>query len=405
LTACSLCRYPPLSSFDRIRWLFLLFGGRELGLKHWQEMADILDRVVELGRQGRATALAMVTQISGSAYRRPGAKLLVDAGGGFLGGVSGGCLEEDVREIGIGVLQSGTNRVLHYDTGTDETKLWGLGLGCDGEVDILVQPIPVASAVEPGGTWARVRALLDGDVPFAVATMVEEGQPSGTIVVGVGGRLAGALTNGAPGREPGPDGAALEAEVVRIAAAALDGGRSRLDTLGARRVFTDVLLPPPKLLVCGASDDARPTVALAATVGFRVFVADHRPAYLTQARYPAAQRLFLTRPEEEAPGLPADRDTFAVIKTHSLMRDTAWVKRLAATDLPFIGVLGPRARIQRIAAELGLTQDPRLFGPIGLDLGADGPEQVGLSIVAELLAVRARRSPRHLRERAESIHA
>jgi xanthine dehydrogenase accessory factor len=378
-------------------------------LKHWQEMAHILDRVVELGRQGRSTALAMVTQISGSAYRRPGAKLLVDAGGGFLGGVSGGCLEEDVREIGLGVLRTGATRVLHYDTGTDETKLWGLGLGCDGEVDIFIQPITAAEAVAADGIWARVRTLLAGDAPFALATLVQEGEthgrPAGTLVIGAGGgRLAGALVDPGAGSAAAAD--ALEAEVAQVALAALAGGRSRQDALmGARRVFTDVLIPPPKLVLCGASDDARPTVALAATVGFRVFVADHRPAYLTQERFPTAQRLFLIRPEDAAPELPADADTFAVIKTHSLMRDAAWIKRLVATQVPFIGVLGPRARIERIAAELGLTRDPRLFGPVGLDLGADGPEQVGVAIVAELLAVRARRQPHHLRERAEAIHA
>jgi xanthine dehydrogenase accessory factor len=370
-------------------------------MKHWQEMAHILDRVVALGRQGRATALAMVTQISGSAYRRPGAKLLVESGGSFLGSISGGCLEEDVREIGLGVLDSGASRLLHYDTGTDETKLWGLGLGCDGEVDILVQPISAADGAGEGGVWTRVRALLDGDAPFALATMVDVdgGRPGGTIVVGARGRLAGAL------RDQGPETDALEAEAVRLASVALVSGRSRFDTLGARRVFTDVLLPPPKLLVCGAGDDARPTVALAALVGFRVSVADHRPAYLTAERFPEAQRLFPIRPEEEAPGLPGDGDTYAVIKTHSLMRDTAWVKRLAATDIHYLGVLGPRARIEKIAAELGMQGDPRLFGPIGVDIGADGPEQVGLSIVAELLAVHAHRKPRHLRERAESIHA
>jgi len=367
-------------------------------LKHWQEMAHILDRVVELGRQGRPAALAMVTQISGSAYRRPGAKLLVDAGGGFMGGVSGGCLVEDVREIGLGVMESGANRVLHYDTGTDESRLWGLGLGCDGEVDILVQPIAAVDAAAPDGIWARARALLDGDAPFALATLVAEGHPPGTIAVGASGRLAGSL------KDRGPEAAALEGEVVRVAQAALASGRSRLDTLGDRRVFSDVMLPPPKLLVCGATDDARPTVALAASVGFRVFVADHRPAYLTAERFPGAQRLFLMRPEDHDPPLPVDGDTFAVIKTHSLMRDSAWIKRLAATEVPFIGVLGPRSRIQRIAAELGMTRDERLYGPVGLDLGADGPEQVGLSIVAELLAVRTRRPPVHLRDRVEPIH-
>ena len=371
-------------------------------------MALILDRVLALGRQGRATALAMVTQISGSAYRRPGAKLLVEAGGSFLGSISGGCLEEDVREIGLGVLESGASRLLHYDTGTDETKLWGLGLGCDGEVDILIQPISAADAGGAGGIWACVRTLLDGDEPFALATLVDAsidgnaGRPGGAIVVGARGRLAGAL------RDQGPETAALEAEVVRLASVGLASSRSRFDTLGARRLFTDVLLPPPKLLVCGAGDDARPTVTLAAMVGFRVSVADHRPAYLTAERFPDAQRLFLMRPEENSPqahGLPGDADTYAVIKTHSLMRDTAWVKRLAATEIEYLGVLGPRARIEKIAAEVGMQGDPRLFGPIGVDIGADGPEQVGLSIVAELLAVHAHRKPRHLRERVESIHA
>ncbi len=365
-------------------------------------MAHILDRVVALGRQGRATAIAMVTQISGSAYRRPGAKLLVEAGGSFLGSISGGCLEEDVREIGLGVLDSGTSRLLHYDTGTDETKLWGLGLGCDGEVDILVQPISAADAA--GGVWQRVRTLLDGDAPFALATLVDAqppdaGRPGSTIVVGTRGVLAGSL------RAEGTETAALAAEVVRLASGALASGRARFETLGARRLFVDVLLPPPKLLVCGAGDDARPTVALAAMMGFRVSVADHRAAYLTAERFPEAQRLFLIRPEDDAPGLPADGDTYAVIKTHSLMRDTAWVKRLASTEIHYLGVLGPRARIEKIAAELGMQGDPRLFGPIGIDIGADGPEQVGLSIVAELLAVHAHRKPRHLRERVESIHA
>ena len=366
-------------------------------------MAHILDRVVALGRQGRATALAMVTQISGSAYRRPGAKLLVEAGGRFLGSISGGCLEEDVREIGLGVLDSGASRLLHYDTGTDETKLWGLGLGCDGEVDILVQPISPTDAAAEGGVWTRVRALLDGDAAFVLATVVDAdadgGRPGGTIVVGSRGLIAGAL------RDQGPEMAALQGEVVRLASAALASGRSRFDAVGARRVFADVLLPPPKLLVCGAGDDARPTVTLAAMVGFRVSVADHRAAYLTAERFPEAQRLFLIRPEDEAPGLPGDADTYAVIKTHSLMRDTAWVNRLSATGIHYLGVLGPRARIEKIAAELGMTGDPRLFGPIGVDIGADGPEQVGLSIVAELLAVHSHRKPRHLRERSEAIHA
>jgi xanthine/CO dehydrogenase XdhC/CoxF family maturation factor len=363
-------------------------------LKHWQEMAQILDRVSRLGRQGRSAALAVVTAISGSAYRRPGARLLVDGEGGFMGGVSGGCLEEDVRDIGLEVARTGRSRLLHYDTGGDDTRLWGLGLGCDGEVDILVEPIPPEAAL---GTWAHVRELLDGDAPFAIATVSDDGAGGDIVVVGSGGRLAGRLA------DAGNDERALS-----VAGAALAAGQARLETRGDRRIFADVLLPPPRLLVFGAGDDARPAVAFAAAAGFRVHVVDHRPAYLMSARFPEAQKLHLLRPEDPAAAsVPMDRDTFALVKTHSLARDTAWVRRLLATSVPYVGVLGPRTRIEKILGAVGDgagTGAERIFGPVGLDLGADGPDQVGLAIVAELLAVRAGRAPRHLRERREAIH-
>src|SRR5262245_57123820 len=185
-------------------------------------MAHMLDRVLRLGREGRSTALAVVTKIHGSAYRRPGARLLIDGEGGFMGGVSGGCLEEDVRDIGLEVAQTGQARLRHYDTGSDDTRLWGLGLGCDGEVDILIEPIPPAAALGP---WARVRELLDGDAPIALATVSEEGAAGDIVIAGAGGRLAGRLP------DAGDDERALS-----VAAAALAAGRARLDASGARRI-------------------------------------------------------------------------------------------------------------------------------------------------------------------------
>ena len=360
-------------------------------MKHWQELGQILDRVLRLARAGRPAALAIVTRIRGSAYRRPGAKLLIEEDGSFLGGVSGGCLEEDVRQVGLQVLARGLSLRLRYETGDDDSRVWGLGLGCDGEVDIAVVPISVEAAL---GTWARVRELLDGDAPFALSTVMEDGGPTGVVVVGESGRLAGRL-----------DDAAADAEVDTVAGAALRARSSSLHRAGAWIVFTEVLLPPPNLLVCGAGDDARPLVAFAAAAGFRVIVADHRTAYLTAARFPDARRLLSLRPDDESAELPADGHTYAVVMTHVLKRDSAWVRRLSATDLPYVGVLGPRARTEKMLVALGLRNRERIFGPVGLDLGADGPEQVALSILAEVLAVASGREPRHLSERAVSVHA
>jgi len=359
-------------------------------VKHWQETGQILDRLVRFGREGRPSALATVTRIAGSAYRRPGAKLLIADDGGLLGGVSGGCLEEDVRQVGLEVLRSGRSRLRRYQTGDDETKLWGLGLGCDGEVDVLVQPVAPQTAV---GAWAAVRDLLRGDSPFALATLLDDGGVGDVLAVGEAGRVAGRFA------DPGDD-----SEVEAAAAAALRARRTGRQVVRGRAIFSEVLLPPPRLLVCGAGEDARPLVRFASGAGFRAFVADHRSAYLTAERFPEALELFLLRPDEAAAELPMDRETYAVVMTHSLERDTDWVRRLAAADARYIGVLGPRARTARILEQLRLADSERFFGPVGLDLGADGPEQVALSVVAELLSVRSGREPRHLRERLVAVH-
>jgi xanthine dehydrogenase accessory factor len=360
-------------------------------MKHWQELGHIAGRVARLGQEARRgesagarlAALAMVTRIEGSAYRRPGARLLIEPDGSFLGGVSGGCLEADVRRIGQGVIESGRARLLHYETGDDEERVWGLGLGCNGEVDLAVQPI---ARVELG-LFAELRTLLAGDAPFALATVVEEGGPGGLLLLGGSGQLATSF-------DP-----TTAAAVQAPTAAALARRRSGLQTVGGRQLFVEVLLPPPRLLVCGAGDDARPLVQFAAAVGFRVFVADHRPAFLTAERFPEAQGLLALRAEQPSEQLPAGPDTFAVVKTHSFEQDGKWAARLLACQVAYLGLLGPRARSEKILATIESGRRERVFAPVGLDLGADGPEQVALSVVAELLAVWSGRRPQHLRDR------
>jgi xanthine/CO dehydrogenase XdhC/CoxF family maturation factor len=224
----------------------------------------------------------------------------------------------------------------------------------------------------------RLRSLLAGDSPLVVHTVVE-GEDMGAM------RL-------------------LEADLSSDR-----GGhnRSGVQRIGDRDVFVEVLPPPPHLIVCGAGEDARPLVAYAAEAGFRVTVADHRPALLEPAAFPQASRLLHARPEESDKMLPPPERSLAVVKTHSLAPDREWVRRLLAAGVPYVGVLGPRLRTESILREIGASDEEaeRVFGPVGLDLGADGPRQVAISIVAELLAFIARREPRHLHERKEPIHA
>jgi xanthine/CO dehydrogenase XdhC/CoxF family maturation factor len=180
-----------------------------------------------------------------------------------------------------------------------------------------------------------------------------------------------------------------------------------MEKIAGRRVFIEVLPPPPHLIVCGAGDDARPLVAYAADAGFRVTLVDHRPALLDETAFPQASQRLLTRPEDLGISLPPGERSLAVVMAHSLAIDREWVRRHLAAGLSYVGVLGPRARTESILHEIGATATAaeRVFGPIGLDIGADGPRQVALSIVTELLAHIARREPQHLRESREPIHA
>lgn len=175
--------------------------------------------------------------------------------------------------------------------------------------------------------------------------------------------------------------------------------------IGAQRVFFDVCLPPPWLLVVGAGDDAIPLVRIASLVGFRTLVLDHRPAYLSVDRFPDATRLVNAKGSDVPATLPIGDRSFAVVMNHSLVHDREWVRRLLETDLRYVGLLGPRDRAEEILKQVDAKNADRVYGPVGLDLGADGPEQVAVSVVSELLAVHAGREPGHLRDCEQAIHA
>lgn len=360
-------------------------------MKHWKETAEILNRVARLAETGGRAAIATVVRIQGSAYRRPGAKFLVEQGGTTIGSISGGCLEADVREVALEVIRRSAPRLLHYETSTDDRTVWGLGLGCSGSVDIFVQPAMAPAALEVAG---QVRELLAGESPFAVSTLVEGPSPGCALAIAAGEVLAGSTGD-----------SLLDREIARQAAELLVRRESKLHGVASSTVFTEVLTPPPRLIVCGAGDDAIPLCAYASDVGFRVTVVDHREAYLSAARFRGAERLLALRPEEAASALSPAASVYVVVKTHSFAHDREWMRHFLAAGVPYIGLLGPRARTHEILRQIGQDGGDRVFGPVGLDLGAEGPEQVALSIVSELLAVASSREPWPLREKDGAIHA
>jgi xanthine dehydrogenase accessory factor len=355
-------------------------------VKHWRETGAIFDRLARVVETGRHAALATVIRIEGSAYRRPGAKFLVEDDGATTGSVSGGCLETDVRAYALEAIKTGKRRLLRYETGSDEETVWGMGLGCEGTVEVFVQPAGAEMLRDSAGA---ARSLVSQDVPFALATFVS-GTHEGRTVAAARGKLQG-------GFDPG-------AGVLAVASAHLQSGETGVEEIAGSSLFVEVLEPPPHLFLFGAGDDARPLASLAAEAGFEITVVDHRSAYLTPERFPPPARLLLRRPEDGVAGLGLSPRHSAVVQTHALAHDKTWLEALVKEPVGYIGLLGPRARRQQILQKIGMAAPQNLYAPVGLDIAPDGAEQVAVSIVAEMLAVRAGRPPLHLREKAGGIH-
>lgn len=322
-------------------------------MKIWNETFEVLSAAHAGIQGGHPCAIVILTNVKGSAFRRPGAKLLIRADGSMTGNVSGGCLENDLRERALKAMQTGHQETVHYNTGSDEDVIWGLGLGCDGELDLLLVPVLL-----PGSWLAMVLAEMHTFETFSLAWSLI----------------------------PGP---AMAPQI----AAHRDG-----------ESYLDVLEPPPDLVIVGAGDDAIPLVALAAESGFRVTIADHRPGYLLPERFPRAVSIVHTRPESADGKLPVSPRTMVLIKNHALEMDKKWGTYFDRTDVAYIGLLGPQKRCDKIRAGMTSGNLARVYGPAGLDVGSEGAEQIAVAIIAELIAVHAARTPGHLRHREAPIH-
>jgi xanthine/CO dehydrogenase XdhC/CoxF family maturation factor len=354
-------------------------------MKQWLETREVLGRLAKLLGEGKRAALATVVRVRGSAYRHEGAKMLVAEDSMTTGNVSGGCLEADVREVALDVITSRKPQLRSYCAGSDEIAAWDLGVGCDGQVEVLVEVVTDVRAYE--------RTLLDGTSPFASCVLVAD--PGCRLVVTAAG-AEGDLVD-----------SSFDDSVAALARSVLDGGGSAIHSIAGRDVFIDVFTPPPQLVVVSAGDDASALVRFATAVGFRIIVVDRRAGLLTRERFPGAANLIQATPEELVERVTLDEKDFAVVMTHNYVDDREYLRAILGTSVPYIGLLGPRQRADRILGELAVVDpvdEDRVYGPIGLDIGADGAEQIAISTISEILAIRSGRKPTSLRERRQPIH-
>jgi xanthine/CO dehydrogenase XdhC/CoxF family maturation factor len=338
----------------------------------------LLDAFSRWRDAGNDLVLATVYETAGSTYSKAGAQMLIDSEGNFQGMLSGGCLEGDLAERAAAVLQTGAPQQVTYDLGSKDEELWGLGVGCDGLMRIFLQPLRAAERHQP---FAAMATAYSGYSVTAAATVLASGSaalPVGATVV-AGAEESATIT--AAAREHLQAGLRQAAAERRTHVAEVDIAD------GTASVLFSCLLPPPNVLVLGAGLDAEPVVRLIAELGWRVTIQDHRPAYIAKGNFRGAEQVLNLLPGELASGLALDEFDAAIVMSHHLQTDRQYLELLAATNIGYIGLLGPIARRRRLQADLGslgVALEGRLHGPAGLDIGGRGPGSIALSIVAEL---------------------
>lgn len=334
--------------------------------------------------QGEPLVLATVIATQGSTYRKAGARMLFARDGAFAGLLSGGCLETDLHQQALQAIEQRRARTVEYDSRSSDDDIWGLGLGCEGAMRILLQPATAAAQYEP---LPRLLDRLPGRRRAAFATIVaswDSGWPAGRCW------FADEPAEGPVARELAAHCLAAERDEHPNQLVLLDAGASV-------EAFIGTIEPPVRVLLLGGGPDALAVVNQALLLGWAVTVVDHRPTYADATRLAAAERVILVQPGELAAraGL-ADYDA-AVVMSHHLPSDLAYLRQLADSDIGYVGLLGPAARRERLRAGLGETAarlEGRLFGPVGLDIGAATPEAIALAIVGEIHAMLSGRDGR-----------
>ena len=344
-----------------------------------KEIAQILELWSSVAAAGEEAVLATVVKTQLSSYRLPGARLLLTKHRRRAGSISGGCLEDDVTKKAWWLTEKGPI-VRRYDTTPDnEIATAGYGLGCNGVVYVLMERIKPGDAA----ILDLIRDVRTHRQPAAVAHAIEP----------AGDRFILGAHN-------------LPADIEAEARSALAATANRLVRLDGREWFIETLAPAVRLLVFGAGDDAIPLIDLAKYLGWSVAVFDGRSHYARREKFPSADEVIVRI--AGAPPPMIDPWTVAVLMSHSYSQDLDALRELADLPLRYLGILGPNKRTAQLLEDAGLNRErisAKLHAPMGLDIGADGPEQVALAVIAEIQATLNSREGGALSTRNGSIHA
>jgi xanthine dehydrogenase accessory factor len=370
-----------------------------------KELEDIVKAFDAAQEEGKQTALATVVQVEGSSYRRAGARMLVTEDGELTGAISGGCLEGDALRKARLAMSQQQPMLVTYDTTDDDDAKLGVGLGCNGIIHILIEPIFTSNVNHPINLFKKFLSKRQNAVVVTLFSLTDRKatQPGTCLFLTDEEQICNCTVD------------ELKDDLLNDAQSVLQIGKSTTKTYQSGvelTAFVELLKPAVSLLLFGAGNDAIPLVQMAAVLGWHTTVIDGRTNYAERNRFPLAKRVLLAKPDQALSMVNIDSRTVAVLMTHNYNYDLAMLRQLLPLQLTYVGSLGPKKKLQRMLDELqdeGLSYSSdelqSIYGPTGLDIGAETSEEIALSILSEIQAVLMQREGKALRERNAVIHS
>ena len=365
-----------------------------------KEIKAVLAAYKNLNLNERKAALATVVKVRGSSYRSPGARMLITDDGKWVGSISGGCLEGDALRKARQVMTDKTPKTVTYDTREESNQNLGIGLGCNGVIDVLIEPL-----TEENKSIQLFTSLIELNQPFALATIFRGATNMGEkLVVHMNTVVQETFSYSKLNDQ-------LYTDLINVFDTRKSEARTYYLDGQEYDVFLELIQPSISLLIFGGGFDARPVSQLAKSLGWEVQVTDECVAHIAPIFFPEADKLSLCHRDF------IDRDfnltpySACVLMSHNYEYDRDVLKKIIQSDAPYIGILGPRKRFDKMLVEfkearLTLNEDQlhRIHSPIGLDIGAEAPDEIAVSIVSEIQAKFANRDGGFLKNRNAPIH-
>jgi xanthine/CO dehydrogenase XdhC/CoxF family maturation factor len=361
-----------------------------------KEIIDIINAFDKARDEGKNTALATVVHVEGSSYRKEGARMLITEDGELTGAISGGCLEGDALRKALFVMQEKKAKLVVYDTSNEDDVEVGYQLGCNGIIQVLIEPINNDDLVNPISLLKEAIANRSKAIIVTVFSLKNNSSQKGTCLL---------LKEGGTIMETIHDKSLLDKLTVDVSTA-LQNSQSSIRKYvyddNELTAFINTLKPQVTLVLVGAGNDAMPLVKMGEVIGWKVVVVDGRANYANKKRFSSGCQVMVSKAEEIFSSIEIDEQTMFVLMTHNYNYDLAVLRQLVLLNARYIGILGSRNKLNRMIEELsaeGIDANKELtnvYSPVGLDIGAETPEEIALSIMAEIQAILSGKSGNHL---------